>query len=140
MKRVLLIEDNENVALALQMRLKSVGYKVIVEHSAKSALNAAIKNRPDVILLDINLPDGDGFSIATRMQSISNTYATPVIFITASKQAGIRERAASLGAIAFLEKPFDSAQLIEAIELSNYSIPACSAKAPMRSKVLAFSE
>ncbi len=123
MKKVLLIEDDKKIALALRLRLQSVGYKVSVEHSANSALNAAVNNLPDVMLLDINLPDGDGFSVASRMQEISKTSSVPVIFITASKQVGIKERAESLGAIALLRKPFDSAELIEAIELSHYSRP-----------------
>lgn len=128
MTKVLIVEDDKKIALALQLRLKSVGYKVSMEHCAKHALIAAVNDQPDVVLLDINLPDGDGISIASRMRAISKTSKTPVIFITASMQAGIKERAANLGAIAFLEKPFDSAQLIEAIEVSRYSIPAYSAK------------
>ena len=132
MKKVLLIEDDKKIALALRLRLQSVGYKVSVEHSAKSALNAAVNNLPDVVLLDINLPDGDGFSVASRMQEISKTSSVPVIFITASKQAGIKERAESLGAIALLRKPFDSAELIEAIEISHYSLPRTPDRAEAR--------
>ena len=128
MKKILLIEDDKKIGLALQIRLKSVGYKVAVAQKAKSALSTALNYYPDVVLMDINLHDGDGFSIATRMQANATMRSTPVIFITGSKQAGLKERAKNLGAIAFLEKPFDAAQLIEAIEVSQYSIPQCSAK------------
>ena len=71
MKKVLLIEDDKNIAIAMQMRLKSLGYKIAVEKTAQSALSVAISYHPDVVLMDINLPDGNGFDIATRMQANS---------------------------------------------------------------------
>lgn len=110
------------------MRLKSIGYKVAVEKTAQSALSMATCYHPDVVLMDINLPDGNGFDIAIRMQANSTMCSTPVIFLTASTQAGLQERATNLDAIALLKKPFNSAELIDAIEVSQYSTPKCSAK------------
>lgn len=132
MKKILLVEDDKKVSLAISLRLKSIGYKVSLAREAKTALNYAANNQPNVILLDINLPGADGLSIAARLQSIKQTAATPIIFITASKLVGLRDRATALGAIAFLEKPFATAELIEAVELAHYSTQMCSPKFAQR--------
>ena len=121
MKTVLLIEDDKKITLAIGIRLKAMGYDVASAADAVSAIAQARKSKPDVILLDINLPGGDGFLVAERLQSLLQTSATPIIFITASKQSGLKERATELGAVAFLEKPFDATELADAIEMSLYS-------------------
>ena len=121
MKTVLLVEDDKKITLALGMRLKAMGYEVASAADAVSAVAQARKCKPDVVLLDINLPGGDGFVVAERLQSLLQTSATPLVFITASKESGLKERALALGAAAFLEKPFDATQLADAIEMSLYS-------------------
>lgn len=118
MKTVLLVEDDRKITLAIGVRLKAMGYEVASAADAVSAVAQARKCKPDVVLLDINLPGGDGFLVAKRLQSLIQTSSTPVIFITASKQPGLRQRAMELGAVGFLEKPFDAATLADAIENS----------------------
>lgn len=118
MKTVLLVEDDKKITLAIGVRLKAMGYKVASAADAVSAIAQARKHEPDVVLLDINLPGGDGFLVAERLQSLMQTSSTPVIFITASKQPGLRKRAMELGAVGFLEKPFDATTLADAIENS----------------------
>ena len=121
MKTVLLIEDDQKITLAIGIRLKAMGYDVATAADAVTAVAQARKSNPDVVLIDINLPGGDGFLVAERLQTLLSTSATPIIFITASKQSGLKERAKELGAVAFLEKPFDATQLADAIEMSLYS-------------------
>lgn len=118
MKNVLVVEDDKNIALALGMRLKAMGYGVISACDAVTAISQARKHDPDVAILDIGLPGGDGFVVAERLQNLSQTVATPVIFITASKQSGLKERARQLGAVRFIEKPFDATELADAIEMA----------------------
>lgn len=118
MKTVLLIEDDKDITLALGIRLKSMGYHVETASDAVTAVAQARKVTPDVALLDINLPAGDGFVVAERMQNLIQTAAMPIIFITASKKPGLRKRAYELGAVAFLEKPFGATELADAIEMS----------------------
>jgi len=75
-----------------------------------------VRYEPDVILLDIALPLGGGWSVAERVKSMANTAAIPIIFITASKEPGLRERALGKhGAAGFLEKPFEASALISMI-------------------------
>lgn len=118
MKTILLVEDDSRIQMAMGIRLKSMGYDVVSAVDAVYAMDQAVKSRPDVVLLDINLPGGDGFLVAERLRKRAETADTPIIFITASKREEFRVRAAMIGASGFLEKPFDAAQLSDAIERS----------------------
>jgi len=75
-------------------------------------------SEPDVVVLDISLPAGDGFMVAERLQNLVGSAATPIIFITASENPALRERAKKLGAVGFLKKPFDATSLADAIEMA----------------------
>jgi CheY-like chemotaxis protein len=116
MKTVLLVDDDNTVLLGTGVRLKSMGYKVYTAKDAVSAVSAVVKNNPDVVVLDISLPAGDGFLVTNRLQKMVGSAATPIIFITASANPLLRERAMKLGAAAFLQKPFDATTLADAIE------------------------
>ena len=116
MKTVLLIDDDNVFLLTIGVRLKGMGYTVHAAKDAVNAISAVRKNNPDVIVLDVTLPAGDGFMVADRLQSLISTAATPIIFVTASEKPGMRERAMSLGAVEFLNKPFDATTLADAIE------------------------
>jgi CheY-like chemotaxis protein len=116
MKTVLLIDDDSVFLLTIGVRLKSMGYTVHAAKDAINAISAVRKNNPDVIVLDVSLPAGDGFMVAERLQKLISAAATPIIFVTASEKPGLRERAMQLGAVAFLQKPFAATTLADAIE------------------------
>jgi two-component system chemotaxis response regulator CheY len=116
MKSVLLVDDDNTILLGTGVRLKSMGYTVYTAKDAVSAISAVRKNEPDVVVLDISLPAGDGFVVAERLQNLIGSAATPIIFITASDNVTLRERAKKLGAVGFLKKPFDATSLADAIE------------------------
>lgn len=115
-KTLLLIEDDSKIALALGIRLKAAGYTVVTAPDAVHAMAQAVKHDPDVVVLDINLPGGDGFLVAERLRA--TRVSLPIVFITASKKPGLHERARALGAATLIEKPFTAGDLIEAIENS----------------------
>lgn len=116
MKSVLIVDDDHTILLGVGVRLKSMGYTVYTSKDAVNAVSAVIKNSPDVVVLDISLPAGDGFLVCDRLQRLIGSAATPIIFITASENPELRERAMKLGAAAFLKKPFDATTLADAIE------------------------
>jgi CheY-like chemotaxis protein len=116
MKTVLLIDDDNVFLLTIGVRLKSMGYTVCTAKDAASAISVVRKTSPDVIVLDVSLPAGDGFLVAERLQNLILSAATPIIFVTASEKPGLRERAMKLGAVAFMAKPFDATTLADAIE------------------------
>jgi len=115
MKRILIIEDDSKIAMALALRLKSAGHEATAAYDALTGVNAAVKNPPDLVLLDIGLPGGDGFTVAEKIQSLVRT-PIPMIFITASKQPGFRQRANELGAAGYFEKPYEAEDLLATIQ------------------------
>jgi len=116
MKSVLLVDDDNIVLLGTGVRLKSMGYTVFTAKDAVSAVSAVVKNQPDIIVLDVSIPAGDGFLVAERLQKLVGSAATPIIFITASANPNLRERAMKMGASGFLQKPFDATLLADTIE------------------------
>jgi len=115
MKKVLIVEDDKKIALAMGVRLKAYGYEISNAFDAVTAVNIARKCKPDLILLDISMPGGDGFSLAERFQNLTDTAGVPIIFITASKKHGLKERAMEMGAAGFFEKPYDAEQLVNTV-------------------------
>jgi DNA-binding response OmpR family regulator len=113
-KQVLIIEDDEKIAMALALRLKAAGYEATTTYDALTGLNAAVRNPPALVLLDISIPGGNGFSVAERIQTLVPT-PTPIIFLTASKQPGFKEKAKKLGAAGYFEKPYEAEELFGAI-------------------------
>lgn len=114
-KRILIVEDDPHIAKALAIRLEAWGYEAMVAPDAVLGLSSAVKNQPDLALLDISLPAGSGFTVADRIQQLLPC-ETPFIFVTASKQPGLREKARLLGAAGFFEKPFVAEELRVAIK------------------------
>lgn len=116
MKKILMVEDDKRIIAALNVRLRARGYDVCAAYDATLAMTQAIANQPDLALLDISMPGGDGFVVAERLRATVATANIPIIFITALKQPGLKERARELGAVAFLEKPFESDDLLAIID------------------------
>jgi DNA-binding response OmpR family regulator len=113
-KKILIVEDDQKVALALSVRMKAAGYEPIVAYDALSGLRSAVNSKPDLVVLDISLPAGDGFSVAERIQANISS-PIPIIFLTASKRLDFRERAFELGAVGFFEKPYEAEGLLAAV-------------------------
>lgn len=116
-KRILIVEDDEHIAMALALRLKEAGHETALAFDAVLGLSTAVRSAPDLVVLDITMPGGNGLHLAQRMQELMLD-PPPVIFLTASKQPALRERAFKLGAVAFFEKPYEAEDLLAAVELS----------------------
>jgi DNA-binding response OmpR family regulator len=115
MKKILIIEDDRKIAMTLTVRLKSAGYEATTAYDALTGVNVAVKDPPDLVLLDICLPVGNGFTVAEQIQTLVPT-PIPIIFITASKQPSFRQRANELGAAGYFEKPYEAEELLAAIQ------------------------
>ena len=103
-KKILVIDDDPKIVLALQIRLKSADYEVLTAADGVKGLLMALELKPDLVIADIMMPLGGGFSMAYRLRE--KAPEVPLIFITASKQQALRKMADNLGAAGFLEKPF----------------------------------
>ena len=115
MKSILIIEDDQMIAKALMIRVKLAGYKAAMAHDAATGVIMARKILPDLVLLDINLPAGNGFIVAERIMTQLPTIV-PIIFLTASKDPEFLQKAKDMGAAGFYEKPFEAQELIDAIK------------------------
>jgi CheY-like chemotaxis protein len=115
MKKILVVEDNRVVALDIVAHLKASGYTTLAAFDAVSGLSTAVKERPNLIILDISMPAGGGFMVAERVNALPALIGTPIIFLTGSDRSADRKRAAEVSAAAFLEKPYDSAALLTAV-------------------------
>jgi len=113
-KKVLIIEDDQNIASALSIRMAAAGYQTAVANDAVSGLRSAVSLNPDIVILDISLPAGNGFSVAERIQA-NISKPVRIIFLTASKRLDFRERAEQLGAVGFFEKPYEAEVLLSAV-------------------------
>jgi DNA-binding response OmpR family regulator len=113
-KRILILEDDLRIATALSIRVEAAGYDVVTANDGLEGLKLALENPPDLMLMDIWMPVGIGFSVAQRLHDLG-LGAIPIIFITASKQKGLRKTAQDLGAAGFFEKPYDPEQLLAGI-------------------------
>lgn len=112
-KTILAVDDDPHILKALQLRLTSAGYHVLTASDGSSALSLTAVMKPDLVITDIWMPVGAGFSLAYRLKQTMPE--VPFIFLTASKKPELKAMAAQLGAAAFLEKPYEPEVLLEAI-------------------------
>jgi DNA-binding response OmpR family regulator len=122
MKKILIVEDDQKIAMALAIRLKANGYSASIAPDALAGASEARAIKPDLILLDISLPGGNGFQLAETFLRMPETSGTPVIFITASKNPELLKKVMELGAVGLFEKPFDAEELHSAIDRKFNSI------------------
>ncbi len=115
-KKILIVDDDKDLILGLNIRLKAAGYHVILAADAPSAVSKAMRENPDLIILDIGLPGGDGFLVLERLKSLIPVAGIPVIILTARDPEINKERALKAGAVAFLQKPADNDELLGTIQ------------------------
>lgn len=115
MKKILIVEDDKDIAKALTIRLKSQSYQVDTAQDVVQGVNMVVNNTPDLILLDISIPAGDGFIFAERIKYLPTVGNIPIIFMTANKQPEMKKKAQEIGAVAFFEKPLDTTRLVARI-------------------------
>ena len=114
MAKILVVEDDQDIRQLLHLQLTAAGYETAFARDAATALAVARKERPDLILLDIGLPAGDGFVVMERMRAIPDLEMTPVIVITA-RDPSEGDKAVAQGARSFFLKPFDADELLAEI-------------------------
>jgi DNA-binding response OmpR family regulator len=113
--KILIIDDDSNMRRALNVRLKAEGYETIFAADGFSATTTALKEVPDLVLLDLGLPAGDGFVVMERFQGNSKLCGIPIIVLTAREVQGNKDRAIASGAYAFFQKPPDNERLMSTI-------------------------
>src|ERR1700680_2090670 len=114
-KTILIVDDDPDVRFGLHVRLKANHYDVIFAADGMASIAEARKHMPDLIILDLGLPAGDGFSVMERLKANDSLSLIPVIVVSARDRNANMERALKAGAKAFLQKPLDNAELLAVI-------------------------
>ncbi|CAO3455911.1 response regulator [Azospirillum largimobile] len=116
MAKLLLVEDHEEIWDFLSRRLKRRGFDVVLAFDGRQGVEMARSERPDVILLDMNLPVIDGWTAARELKAGEETAAIPIIALTAHAMSGDREKTLQAGCDDYHPKPVDFSRLLTQID------------------------
>jgi two-component system KDP operon response regulator KdpE len=114
--RILIVDDDPDIRELLNIHLRRNDYETFFASDAISAISEARRERPDLIVLDLGLPAGEGITVMERLRAIASTGWVPIIVVSAREPGVSRERALQAGARAFFEKPLDMDALLAAVE------------------------
>jgi len=117
MTKILIVEDNEMNRDMLGRRLTRRGYKIVFALNGQEAIDLAVSEQPDLILMDLSLPIMTGWEAAKHIRQIEKIAKTPIIQLTAHAMAGDREKAISAGMDDYVTKPIDLEILLEKMNL-----------------------
>jgi CheY-like chemotaxis protein len=113
--KILIVDDDQKALLLMEAMLKPHGYDVVLVNDCKQAIPTVKKERPDLILLDIMMPDMDGYTILKKIREEEAIKKIPVVMVTALELDGNKVFANICGASAYITKPIDSKHLIETV-------------------------
>ena len=116
MKKILVIEDNQEMLENIAEMLELFNYSVIKAHTAATGVENAKSEKPDLIICDIMLPDFDGYKVLQLLEEEPSTKSIPFIFLTAKAEKSEIRKGMNMGADDYITKPFDKADLINAVE------------------------
>jgi DNA-binding response OmpR family regulator len=114
-KKVLVVEDDKSISALLVRALQNDGFKVVSAMDGEAALVVCVEERPDVMLLDVNLPKLDGFTVAKRIKGVESLKNIPIIFLTAKDRPADMIQGIQAGAKHYLTKPFNIEDLLKKV-------------------------
>ncbi len=115
MTKVLVIEDNEKNRYLISFLLKGAGYEVIEAETGETGIETALRERPDMILMDIQLPGIDGYETTRRIRASPGEPGVPIIALTSYAMTGDRDRALAAGCTGYVEKPINPDTILDEI-------------------------
>ncbi len=116
MKKILIVDDDPYILLSLEFLMKKGGNEVMIARNGTEALDIINTNKPDLILLDIMMPDVDGYSICKYIKSIKALKDIIVVFLTAKTQEADVQKGYKLGAAKYISKPFSTRELVKEVK------------------------
>lgn len=116
MPKVLVVDDEPNIVLSLEFLMQQAGFEVTTAEDGESALARVAEASPDLILLDISLPDLSGFEVLERLRQTPEGATLPIIMLTAHGREVEREKGLALGADDYITKPFSTQALVEKVK------------------------
>ena len=115
-KKILIVDDDHVITKMVESRLKANGYEAIVSNDAAMGLEMAIKNSPDLIILDVMMPIINGYNMCSLLKSEEQSKNTPIIMLTSRAEERDKAIGQSVGANAYITKPFAMEDLLKKIE------------------------
>jgi CheY-like chemotaxis protein/DNA repair ATPase RecN len=115
-KKILVIDDMPNIVTMVKARLEASGYEVITAFDGQQGLDSAFANKPDLIILDVVMPAGGGYSVYSKLRTSPKTRSIPVIFLTAKDKPEDEAMAYQLGAQYYVKKPYKPEMLLETVK------------------------
>jgi CheY-like chemotaxis protein len=113
--KILIADDDRDFLTTLSVRLEAEGYQVFCVQDSYQAVAQALKAKPDVLILDINMPAGDGFTVQDRIKKIDHLKEIPVIYLTGERSDRVKSLAKARQAFALVFKPFETDDLLSAV-------------------------
>jgi len=118
MKKILVVEDNEQNCYLMQYMLEQSSYNVVLANSGVQAITMTVQEKPDLILMDIQLPDMDGLEVTRRIRSSQGGNEIPIIAVTSFAMAGDRQKSLAAGCSGYIEKPINPETFL--LEIAKY--------------------
>ena len=116
MPKILIVEDNEENRDSLTRRLERRGFEIIIAVDGRAGVETAVAEKPDLVLMDMNMPEMDGWEATRQIKANPELAGVPVIALTAHAMTGDRERALEAGCTDYHTKPIEFPQLLAQIE------------------------
>jgi CheY-like chemotaxis protein len=111
-KRILVADDEPHMLRVTELSLKKGGFDILLARDGRQAVELATTQKPDLVVLDVMMPEMDGFAALRVLKSQPDTAAIPVIILTSRGQRIVREEAETAGAALYLTKPFSPSELL----------------------------
>lgn len=106
-KKILIVDDDEELVRILSINLMAEGFEVCAAFDGVSAVMRAHREQPDLIILDVRMPAGNGLNVVEKLRSSTRTFNIPILFLSALPRDELKEKATQAGVIHYLTKPFD---------------------------------
>ncbi|MEI7730745.1 MAG: response regulator [Verrucomicrobiota bacterium] len=110
--KILIADDEPHMLRLIEVSLRKGGFQIVQARDGREAVAVAIREKPDLVVMDLVMPELDGFAALRELKLNADTAHTPVILLTSRGQAIVREEAERSGAALYLQKPFSPAQLL----------------------------
>jgi DNA-binding response OmpR family regulator len=114
-RKILIADDEPNIVISLEYLMKREGYAVLVARDGHEALDAIIRDRPDLVLLDVMMPKKSGFEVCQAVRANEELQATKILMLTAKGRDTDRAKGLALGADAYMTKPFSTRELVQKV-------------------------
>lgn len=115
MRKILICDDDDNIRHIMEFGLETEGFRVLAASDGELALRLAVSEHPDLVILDVMMPDSDGLAVCRKLKQDPATRHIPVLLLTAKSDKGDREAGLAAGADDYITKPFSPQRLIEKV-------------------------